>query len=60
MDVYLHEQVISVSVDDIVSSKYAGSVFFINNKWIEKDERLSSFFKNKHRIKVGENSVIKL
>ncbi|HML65189.1 MAG TPA: glycosyltransferase family 39 protein [Dysgonomonas sp.] len=60
MDVYLHEQVVPVSVDDIVSSKYAGSVLFINNKWIEKDNRLNSFLRNKQRIKVGKNSAIKL
>ncbi len=60
MDVYLHEQVVPVSVDDIISSKYAGSVLFIGNKWIEKDNRLNSFLRNKYRIKVGENSAIRL
>lgn len=60
MDVYLHEDIQKVTLEDILNNKYTGTILMVSNKKINSDKELQKFAVGKERTVVGRYSVIVL
>lgn len=60
MDVYLHEDIRVVTVEELLEGKYKDAVLMVSNKKINSDKDLQKFLSGKERHIVGRYSVMKL
>lgn len=60
MDVYLHEDIRVVTVEELLEGKCKDTVLMVSNKKINSDKELQRFLSGKERHIVGRYSVMKL
>lgn len=60
MDVYLHEDIREVTVEELLQGKCKDTVLMVSNKKINSDKELRDFLSGKESYTVGRYSVIKL